>query len=132
VIFRLCLTARPLDSEPDQVLAQPRERPVKQEPSEVIGLVGHQFPAPEADEEVKIFSLNIIGAGTTSGFRDRSMGAPQWARVSTQTGEALEQALIRCAREKRREERIFPRPRRIDLIDVTGIDVTGMWYVTGM
>jgi hypothetical protein len=74
----------------------------------------------------------MIGAGASSGFRDRSMGAPQWARVSAQTGEALEQAPIRCAREKRREERIFPRPRRIDLIDVTGIDVTGMWYVTGM
>jgi hypothetical protein len=54
------------------------------------------------------------------------MGAPQWARVFTQTGEALKQALIRRAREKRREERVFPRPRRIDLVDVTGIDVTGM------
>jgi hypothetical protein len=58
------------------------------------------------------------------------MGTPQWACVSAQIGEAIEQGLIGRAREKRREQRIFPRARRIDLIDLIVIDVTGI-HVTG-
>src|ERR1700676_4027664 len=104
MILWLCLPGLSLDSEPGQVLAQPRERPVKQKPSEVVGLVGHQLPAPEADEEVKILPLNIPGAGTSGSLGNGRMGEPQRARVAAKSGEALEQALIRRAREKRGEE----------------------------
>src|ERR1022692_4317499 len=60
------------------------------------------------------------GAGAACGRRDRGMGAPERTRIAGQVGKAFEQAPVRWAREQCREQRIFARPRRLDVIDVEG------------
>ena len=95
MVFRLALTFRPLDPESSQMHTQARQRPLMQEPREIIRAVGQEFPAPEPDEEIEIFALDTLGAGSCSGLRERGMGGAERARVAAQFGETVEQESIR-------------------------------------
>jgi hypothetical protein len=81
VVFRPALTFRPLDSKSSQVRAQARQWPLMQKPGEIIRAVGQEFPAPEPDEEIEIFALDALGAGSGGGLRKRRRRA-DWRRRS--------------------------------------------------
>ena len=91
-----------------------------QEAAEIIRSVRQKFPAPEADEQSEVFPLDVGRIGTARRFRDSGMGGPKGARVAGQLGDAGKQGLIRGARKQRREQRIFLRPRGIDLVEISG------------
>jgi hypothetical protein len=47
------------------------------------------------------------------------MGGAERTRVAAQSSEAVEQGSIGCAREQKRQQRVFPSARGIDLIHVS-------------
>ena len=49
VIFRFVLSLGTFDAESRKILAQPRQRALVQEAGDIIGAVGHQFAAADAD-----------------------------------------------------------------------------------
>src|SRR4030095_10081810 len=53
VIFRLAGTAGALDPERTQILAHPRQRTLMKKAGQIVGGIGQQFAAAEADEEVE-------------------------------------------------------------------------------
>ena len=59
MIFRLGLSSGALDTEPCEVVAQSRQRTLVQESGEIIGAIGHQFAAPDADEQREEFSFDL-------------------------------------------------------------------------
>src|SRR5262245_16993988 len=73
VTFRLGLAVAALDTESCELLAQPRERTLKQKSRLIIRAVGQQFPAPEPDKEVEVLALGALRGCAAGGFRKRSM-----------------------------------------------------------
>src|SRR5690349_4147969 len=57
MVLRLAVAVGARDAEPAQILAQPRERPFLQEAGEIIGAIGQQLAAPDADEQVEELAL---------------------------------------------------------------------------
>jgi hypothetical protein len=98
---------------------QARQRPLMQKSGEIIRAIGQEFPSPEPDEEIEIFALDALGAGSCGGLRKRGMGGAERARVAAQSSEAVEQGSIRCAREQKRQQRVFPPARGIDLVHIS-------------
>jgi hypothetical protein len=118
VIFRLGLTFGPFDAESSEMRAQPRQRPLVQKSRKIIRPVGQEFPSPKSDEKVKIFAFDTLDAGPAGGFGKHRMGNAKRTWIAGQIGQVFEQGSIRCACEQHRQQRIFPPPRSIDLVDV--------------
>ena len=72
----------------------------------------------EDEPEVAELARDALLPGATSGLRERRMGNTEQARISLEMREATEQTGIGWAREQDRQQRIFPRTCRIDLIEV--------------
>ena len=64
VILRLRIVLRALNSERREIVAQPRQRTLMQEASQVVGGIGQHFAAPDADEQVEIFALDLLRVGS--------------------------------------------------------------------
>ena len=58
VILRLEIVLGPLDAERGEILAQARQRTLVEKAGQIVGRVGQQFAAPEADEQIEIFALD--------------------------------------------------------------------------
>ena len=99
------------------MLAQPRQRPLVQEPGEIIRAVGQQFAAAEPDEEIEELALGRVRVGAARRLRERRMREPERARVAAQGRQARQQRGIGRAREQRDEQRVFLRARGIDFVD---------------
>ncbi len=118
MIFRLRLTGNALDAELGQVGAQARERPLVQEPGEIVGAVGQKLAAPEADEEVEILALDARGIGPAGRLGERGVGQSDRRSVAAQAAQPVQQPGIRSPRQKHREQRVFLRARGVDLVEV--------------
>src|SRR5262245_65764466 len=70
VIFGLRLAGRGLDAKALEVAAQARQRPLVEETRQIVGGVGQELAAAEADEEIKVFAPDL-------GLRDTLGGIPQ-------------------------------------------------------
>src|SRR6185312_16505418 len=66
VIFRLARGARALDPEPAQILAHPRQRTLMKKAGQIVGGIGQQFAAPEADEEIEELAAHGAVVGRSS------------------------------------------------------------------
>ena len=62
MIFRFVLLLDAFDAERGEILTQPRQRPLVQEAGDIIGAVGHQFAAADADEEIEEFALDLLAS----------------------------------------------------------------------
>ena len=107
-----------LDAESARVLAQPRQRPLIEEAGEIIRTVGQQFAAPDPDEEIEEFALDA--RRRRCGSRPRRAPHAQRRAASRRRAASPSRsssACVRRAREQRRQQRIFLRARRIDVVD---------------
>src|SRR5262249_31791608 len=120
MILGLRLAGCAFDPELLETRAQPRERPLVQEAGEIIRTIWEKFPAPEADEEVEIFTLDALDIGPLRRVRERRVRQSERARIAAKCGETLQQRGIRRACKQDREQRIFLRACRIDLVDIAG------------
>ena len=59
MILRLRHAVGARNADARQILAQARQRPLVQEAGEIIGGVGQQLAAPDADEEIEEFALDF-------------------------------------------------------------------------
>ena len=59
MILRLAIAVGALDAERRQILAQPRQRALVQEAGEIIGAVGQQLAAADADEQIEELALDL-------------------------------------------------------------------------
>ena len=117
MIFRFVLALGALDAERGEILAQPRQRALVQEPGNVVGAVGHQFAAADADEQIEKFALDFRGVGAARRFRETDMRGTERRRIAAQRGQPLQKFRIRRTRQQRRQQRVFLRAGKIDLID---------------
>jgi hypothetical protein len=100
--------------------AQARERTLVQEAGEIIGCVRQELPAPETDEKIEIFALEALDIGALRRLCERDMRQSERARIAAQCAETLKQPDIGRACEQHREQRVFLRPRSVDLVNVAG------------
>src|SRR5262252_7144363 len=94
------------------------KRPLVQEAGEIIRSVRQKFPAPETDEEIEIFALEALDSGALRRLCERDVRQSERARIAAQCPETLEQRRIGRAYEQHREQRVFLRPRSVDLVNV--------------
>src|SRR4026208_2534933 len=85
------------------------------------------LPAPDTDEEIEIFLLDMRSTGLACGLRDGSMSSPERARIAMQIGKAFQQALRGRAREQSGEQRVFLCACHFDLIDIAGRILHPVW-----
>src|SRR5262249_55964197 len=97
---------------------QPRQRPLMQKAGEIIGAVREQLAAAEPDKEVEVLALDALSAGAACRLGERRMRQSKRGCIATHTGKSLQQRLIGSAREQACEQRVFLRPRRLDLIEI--------------
>src|SRR5262249_40325914 len=120
VILGPPLTPPAFEPELAQMRAQARERTLVQEAGEIIRSVGQKFPAPETDEKIEIFALEALDIGALRRLCERDVRQSERACIAGQCAEALEQPGVGRACEQHREQRVFLRPRCIDLVDIPG------------
>ena len=92
MILGLVLPLGAFDAERGKILAQPRQRPLVEEAGEIIGAVGQQLAAPDADEQIEKFALDLLGVGRARGLRQSGVRHAERRRVAAQLGDAREQA----------------------------------------
>ena len=97
-----------------EVVAQPRQRALLQEAGEIIGAVGQQLAAADADEQIEELALDLFAVGLRRGVRQRDMGKAERARIAAQFGDALEHGGVGRARQQHRQQRVFLGAGEID------------------
>ena len=102
-----------------KILAQPRQRALVQEAGDVIGAVRHQFAAADADEQIEEFALDLAGVGIAGRVGEADMGDAERRRIAAQRGQPLQKCRVRRARQQRRQQRVFLRAGKIDLVDAS-------------
>ncbi len=120
VVLGLGLPCSLLDAQTFEIAAQPRQRALVQEPRQIIGTVGQQLAATEADEEIEVLPADALGICPGSGFAERRMRHAERTWIAAQSGQAPQELSVGAARQQRREQRILLRARRIDLVDAVG------------
>ena len=101
-----------------QILAQPRQRPLVQEAGEIIGAVGQQLAAADADEQIEEFALDLASTSRVLAASASSTCArPSGVASPRNSAEPLEQLGVGRARQQRAEQRVFLRAREIDVVD---------------
>ena len=106
-----------------EIVAQPRQRPLMQEAGEIVGTVGHQLAAADADEQIEKFALDPRRVGAVGRFRETDMRHAERRRIAAQRCKAAQKFRVRRARQQRRQQRVFLRAREIDFIDAGGLIV---------
>ena len=91
-----------------------------QEAGEIIGAVGHQLAAPDADEQIEKFALDRPGVGAPAASASAEMREAKRSGVAAQRGEPLEQLRIRRTRQQGRQQGVFLRAGEIDLVGAVG------------
>ena len=113
VIFRFGIALGALDAEAGEILAQPRQRALVQEAGEIVGAVGHQFAAADADEQIEEFALDRVGVGAGGRFGEADMRDAERRRDRrAASASRSSRCRVRRARQQRREQRVFLRARR--------------------
>src|SRR5262249_47719055 len=97
MILRLVIAVGAHDVEVCQIGAQPGQRPLIQEPGQIVRAVWHQFAAADADEQLEEFPLDLLGLGAARRLRERGTREPERARVDPQARDLFEQPAIRRA-----------------------------------
>ena len=100
-------------AELGHVAAQPRERLLVQEPGQIIGGIGNQLAAADADEQLEIL-VRHPGRGRLRRFgSERPDALAEGGFITLQPGRDVEQGLVGWRREQTREQTIDPRPQLI-------------------
>ena len=120
VVLGLRLPCSLLDAQTFEIAAQSRQRALVKEPRQIIGTVGQQLAATEADEEIEVLPLDALYICPGSGFAERRMCHAERTWIAAQSGQAPQELSVGAARQQRREQRILLRARPIDLIDAAG------------
>ena len=87
-----------------------------QKPSPVIGCVRKQLSAPDANEQIEIFTLEPFAVGAGRGFCECGVSNTEGARITAQSRQTVEQRGVGTARQKRCQQRVLTRPRLVDFI----------------
>src|SRR4051812_49298581 len=88
IILGLARRAGALDPEPLQIFAHPRQRPLVQKTGQIIGGIGQQLAATEANEKSEEFladSAIVRGSGSGCEFEMRHA---ELGRIALQRGNA--------------------------------------------
>jgi hypothetical protein len=72
-ILGLIVAFDALDAELREIGSQPRQRALMQEASQVVGRVGKEFAAREADEQVEEFAFDLLDRNLLSAFGKADM-----------------------------------------------------------
>ena len=117
MIFRLPRGARALDSELIQIFAHPRQRSLVKKSGQIVGGIGQQFAAAEADEQIEEFLADgaIIccrGSGGEFDMRHAEIGS-----VALQRRDPLERIRVRRLAEQQGQQAVFRGAQLIDLVD---------------
>src|SRR5262249_42070028 len=123
MVLGLVVALGALDPEPTQVLAQACEWALVEKAREIVGAVRQELAAADADEEVEELALGALDRGGGRGLGERRMGHAERARVAAQVAEPRQQYRVGCARQQGREQRVFLRARRIDVVDRYGFAI---------
>src|SRR5260370_1107715 len=120
VVFGLVLAFDALDTEINEVGAQSGQRPLVQKTGQVIGSVGQQLAATDADEEVEIFAGDRGGLFLRSCSSERLMRNAERRPVAPEPRQSLQQRQIRRAHHERRKQRVFLRARNGGVVECVG------------
>src|SRR5271169_7267289 len=74
MIFRFSFAVDALDAEPCEVVAQARQRALIQEAGKIIRTIGHQFAAPNADEQIEELTLDPLDICRLRRLGERRVG----------------------------------------------------------
>jgi hypothetical protein len=99
MIFGFVLTLGALDAERGQILAQSRQRALVQEAGDVLGAVGHQFAAADANEQIEKFALDFAGVSAASSISQREMSEAERRRIAAQLCKPLQKFRVRRPRQ---------------------------------
>ena len=112
MIFGLGLSFGLLDAEALEIAAQPRQRTLVEEARQIVGRVGQQLAAAEADEEIEILAPDALGIGPRGGFAERRMCDAERAWIAAQSAPGAPATRHRgCAQAASRAARIPARAR---------------------
>ena len=100
-----------------EVAAQPRQRALVKEPRQIVGTIGQQLAAAEADEEIEVLPADALDICPGSGFAERRMRHAERTWIAAQSGQAPQELSVGAARQQRREQRVLLRASGIDLVD---------------
>jgi hypothetical protein len=120
VVFGLALAFDALDTETGEVGAQPCQRPFMKKTGQIIGPVGHQFTAPDPDEEIEIFARDRGSIFLHSRSGQCPMRKAERRPVALELRQFLQQRRIRWTREKCRKQRIFLSSSNSSVVDRVG------------
>jgi len=117
VILGLKIVFDPLDAERGKIVAQARQGAFVEKSGQVIGCVRQQLAAPETDEQIEIFALDLECGRYRRSLCKSCVGAAKWRHITVQLRDLLEQCGRRRGREQRREQRVFLGAPRVDRIN---------------
>ena len=121
MIFRLGITFDALNTEPGEIVAQSRQRTLVQEAGEIIRAIRHQFSAPDADEQLEEFAIDLRDIYLGRGLTERRMRDAKRRMVAAQFGYSGQQVGVGNALKQHRQQRIFLGARGIDFVDCAGV-----------
>ena len=121
MVLGLDISLGALNSQPVEILAQARQRALVEKSGQVIRTVGQKLAAPDADEEVEKLTRDRFGDPSGRGLGQRCMRNTKRRCIPVKLGDASEQHRIRGTCQQSGEQRVFPRPRGIDLVGLVKI-----------
>ena len=100
-----------------QILAHPRQRTLVKKAGQIVGGIGQQFAAAEADEEIEELLAHgaIVGRRSCGGEFD--MRHAEFGAVALQRCHPLERLGVGRLAEQQRQQAVFRGAQLIDLVD---------------
>ena len=84
---------------------------------QIVGGIGQQFAAAEADEEIEEFLADGAVIGRRRSRSEFDMRHAEIGSVALQRGHALERVGVRRLAEQQRQQAVFRGTQLIDLVD---------------
>src|SRR5215468_9891856 len=107
----------PLDAHALQIRAQAGKRPFVEKAGKIIGSVGQELAAANADEEMEEFPLGLLLIGPGCRSAKRSVCDAERRRIACQVRQAPQEVRVRSLCEQPRQQGIFGSAGTVDGID---------------
>lgn len=116
MILRICVLLRSREAEAPHVATQPGKRPFIEEAGQIIGCIGKKLATPYSDKEFEVFTFDLFGLDGPGGLSKRIMREPERRGRTSQPAKLYQELGIRGTQKKRGEQRVFIRPRAVDVV----------------
>src|SRR5262245_57659426 len=100
MVLGLGLSLGPLDAHALQIRAQAGERPFVEKAGEIVGSVGQELAATNADEETEEFPLDLLLTGPGCRSAKRSVCDAERRRIACQVRQAPQEIRVRSLGEQ--------------------------------